>query len=101
MNLFSKIIKDLKEINFNNRLSLYNNNEPLLDKRIFEMIEICRKELPNCFIEIKTNARSLTFEKLLQLFNSGLDYLYINDYVDESSFKSKPQSVGSQSRKRG
>lgn len=89
MNLFSKIIKDLKEINFNNRLSLYNNNEPLLDKRIFEMIEICRKELPNCFIEIKTNARSLTFEKLLQLFNSGLDYLYINDYVDESSFKSK------------
>ena len=89
MNLFLKIINDLKEINYSNRLSLYNNNEPLLDKRIFEMIKICRKELPNSFIEIKTNARSLTFEKLLLLFNCGLDYIYINDYVDEKAFKSK------------
>ena len=89
MSLFLKIIKDLKSLNYNNRLSLYNNNEPLLDKRIFEMISICRQELPNSFIEIKTNARSLTFEKLLELFNSGLDYIYINDYVDEKSFKMK------------
>ena len=89
MDLFLKIINDLKEINYNNRLSLYNNNEPLLDKRIFEMIKISRKELPNSFIEIKTNARSLTFEKLLELFNSGLDYLYINDYVDEKAYKLK------------
>jgi len=88
INLFLKIIKDLKDINFNNRLSLYNNNEPLLDKRIFEMIEICRKELPDSFIEIKTNARSLTYDNLLKLFNSGLDYLYINDYVDEEKFRS-------------
>ena len=89
INLFLKIINDLKKINYNNRLSLYNNNEPLLDKRIFEMIKICRKELPNSFIEIKTNARSLTYEKLLELFNCGLDYIYINDYVDEKGFKLK------------
>jgi radical SAM protein with 4Fe4S-binding SPASM domain len=89
MDLFLKIINDLKTINYNNRLSLYNNNEPLLDSRIFELVKISRRELPKSFIEIKTNGRSLTFDKLVELFNSGLDYLYINDYVDEESYKKK------------
>lgn len=81
--LFEKILDDLKEIEFCGRLSLYSNNEPLLDPRLSDFIKLARKKLPKAFIEIKTNGIKLNFEKCNELFDCGLDFLYVNDYVFE------------------
>lgn len=78
--LIDKILDELQELDFANRLSLYNNNEPLLDKRIFDITAKARQKLPKAYLEIKTNGKTLTLEKVLKLFNAGLDMLYINDY---------------------
>ena len=37
---------------------------------------------------------------MLELFNCGLDYLYINDYVDEKAYKSKQFSKRVESLKK-
>jgi radical SAM protein with 4Fe4S-binding SPASM domain len=78
--LIDKIIDELHDLDFANRLSLYNNNEPLMDKRIFAITAKARQRLPKAYIEIKTNGMSLNLEKVLKLFNAGLDALYVNDY---------------------
>ncbi len=82
-----KIINELSEVNYNNRLSFYNNNEPFLDKRIYSFIQIARNKLPKAFLELKTNGKGLKIENIERIFNSGLDFLYINDYVNEENFK--------------
>ena len=80
--LFDKVINDLVEMDYSNRLSLYNNNEPFLDKRIYKFISKARESLPKAYIELKSNGTVLSKEKILKAFNAGLDMLYINDYND-------------------
>ena len=36
--LIQKVLTELAEIHYANRLSFYNNNEPFLDKRMFEIV---------------------------------------------------------------
>lgn len=81
--LIEKILRELAEIGFANRLSLYCNNEPFLDKRIVEIVARARRMVPKAYLEIKTNGTMLTVEKVLEVFNAGLDILYINDYVSD------------------
>jgi len=79
--LIDKILKELAEIGFANRLSLYCNNEPFLDKRIVEIVGRARQQVPRAYLELKSNGTVLTVEKVLKVFNAGLDMLYVNDYV--------------------
>ena len=82
-------LSQLSELKYSNRLSFYNNNEPFLDKRIYSFIKLARKKLPNVFLELKTNGKGLKLENILEIFSNGLDYLYINDYVNLENFKKK------------
>ena len=86
--MVSNILNQLQKLNFNKRLSFYNNNEPFMDKRIFSFISEARKKIPNAFLELKTNGKGLKINDVLEIFDCGLDYLYINDYVDAVNFKS-------------
>lgn len=78
--LILKIIDELAGLGFYNRLSFYNNNEPFLDERIFEIVKIAREKLPKAYLELKSNGIILTTEKILKIFNAGIDMLYINYY---------------------
>lgn len=78
--LIDKILGELKEINYSNRLSFYCNNEPFIEKRIYDIVAKSRKMLPDAYLEIKTNGRALSIENVHKIFESGLDMLYINDY---------------------
>lgn len=91
--LIEKIFKDLASLNYTNRLSLYNNNEPTLDKRLPSIIESARTYLPGAYLEIKTNGKGLNCAKVLQLFNSGLDTLYINDYTEDGSQSANIETI--------
>tara|TARA_A100001388_G_C28738228_1_gene485379 strand:- start:21 stop:986 length:966 start_codon:yes stop_codon:yes gene_type:complete len=83
LEVFNKIIDDLAKINYSNRVSLFNNNEPFLDKRIFEIVALTRKALPRAFIELKSNGTLLNEKKVIKIFEAGLDMLNINDYTKD------------------
>ena len=90
--MVNNILSQLAELNYSNRLSFYNNNEPFLDKRIYKYIKLARDKLPNAFLELKTNGKGLKLENVLEIFSNGLDYLNINDYVDYDNFNNKNHS---------
>ena len=78
LGLIKKIINELGMLDYHNRLSFYNNNEPFLDERIFEIIRMARERLPRAYLELKSNGIALNIDKICQIFNCGLDMLYIN-----------------------
>ena len=78
--LYIKIIKELSDINFSGVIIPFLANEPFLDERIFEFVEIARKYCPNAHIRLATNASVLTEEKFHKIFEKGLDSLNINTY---------------------
>ena len=64
--------------------------EPLLDKNIFNLLKIVRKNTPFSRIEMVTNGDVLNDKRLIQLYESGLDYLQVSVYdgpEDEEKFK--------------
>ena len=61
MNLIKKLVKDLKEINYQGSVVLCGYGEPLLHKDIYE---ISRKLAQIAFVEIVTNGDVLTKDKL-------------------------------------
>lgn len=80
--LFRKIVEDLVEIDYKGRISLFSNDEPLLDDRICKFAEYVREKLPKAYISLFTNGILLNrdlFEKLVK----NLDYLRINNYNDD------------------
>lgn len=80
--LFTSIIQQLKELNYSGSLGLYSNNEPLLDKRLFDFLQITRKALPEATLYLFTNGSLLTIEKFEELMKY-LDTLIIDNYNDD------------------
>ena len=58
--LYQKIINELSDWDYSNRISIYNNNEPFLDRRIFDFISYTREKLPKAYIELKSNGTPVT-----------------------------------------
>ncbi|NRY60052.1 radical SAM/SPASM domain-containing protein [Clostridium beijerinckii] len=80
--LFYSIIKQLEEIDYSGVISLFSNNEPLIDKRIIKFIKYAKEKLPNAQHWIYTNGLLLdedTFEQLIE----NLDYMVIDNYNDD------------------
>lgn len=86
-NLFLDIIEQLAQINYSGYLSLFSNNEPLIDNRIFDFIAHAKKRLPNATHALYTNGTLLDAEKFLLLVRN-LDRLTIDNYDDD--FKIMP-----------
>ncbi len=89
MNIIEKILKELKELDYDGIIGLYNYNEPLLDPRLLEIIELIRKTLPGVCISLSTNGDFLTIKKAQELYEAGLNVLGINDYNILKNFKNK------------
>ena len=56
--VFRKIIDDLASHRSSGFLALYSNNEPLLDRRIFDFAAYARQALPRATISIFTNGQA-------------------------------------------
>jgi len=80
--LFEKIINELSQLNYNGRIALYSNNEPMLDDRIVEFYKYCRNKLPDAWLFLFTNGTLLTLEKFKELI-PVLDELIIDNYNQE------------------
>lgn len=79
--LFREIVRQLGDIDFNGKISLYSNNEPLLDKRIVDFHRTVRESLPHSFISLFTNGTMLSPDIFDELIDN-LDELVIDNYDD-------------------
>lgn len=87
---YTRIIEQLFEIGYNGRVALMLSNEPLLDDRLYDMVVYAKQKSQRLFLDITTNGRLLTVEKIDKLFEAGLDNININDYRgDRDEFPNK------------
>jgi radical SAM protein with 4Fe4S-binding SPASM domain len=80
-NLFTSIIKQLRDLDYSGVIRLFSNNEPLLDSRIIDFCRLTKGNLPNAFLSLFTNGTLLTIEKFTEL-TKYLDKLTIDNYHD-------------------
>lgn len=79
--LFKSIIQQLQDLDYSGSVGLYSNNEPLLDKRIFDLLAYAREALPKAKLYMFTNGTLLTVEKF-KMLTQYLDTLIIDNYSD-------------------
>ncbi|MEW6349448.1 MAG: SPASM domain-containing protein [Thermodesulfobacteriota bacterium] len=77
---FQRVLDELASIGFAGRISPYLQGEPLLDKRMPQLIEMIRKTLPGSKILMQSNGDFLTVEKGEAVFGAGLHKLILNAY---------------------
>lgn len=77
--LFNKIIEELKNLDYNGKLTLFSNNEPFMDKRIMDFHAYARAKLPKARMHLFTNGTLLTLDRFVELMNY-LDELIIDNY---------------------
>ena len=82
LELLDKVARELKELNFSGRLSLFGNNEPLLDDRLVEIVGFYRSHLQAADLRILTNGTKITVGDTRALFDAGLSTLIVNNYTD-------------------
>lgn len=82
LELYTKILHDLKEIGYNGEILYSAFSEPLLHKQIYELLSATKEVLPDCRIDIVSNGDVIKSspEKILKLFDSGLDSISISIY---------------------
>jgi len=81
--LYHKIIRDLKMMNFSGILSFHFYNEPLLDERLESFIAYASKQIPDATPMIYTNGDKLTKDRVHSLVDSGTDIIHISIHDSE------------------
>lgn len=83
-NVFEKTILELKQVNFNGRISFSGFGEPLLTKNLYKYVEIIKKHLNEVYIEVTSNGDVLLSKNgpkiLKRLFDSGLTNIKVSLY---------------------
>jgi len=79
-NLIEKIAKELSEYSYEGVILFSGFVEPLIDKNIFNLINILRKFLPKARIEMVTNGDVLNEIRAKKLFENGLSTLLVSVY---------------------
>jgi radical SAM protein with 4Fe4S-binding SPASM domain len=83
--VYSKIISELKSINYSGRISYSFYNEPMLSAQLEEYVALARQELPDVSIEIYSNGTLLTSERFRKLIKCGVTKFIITKHEDVNS----------------
>lgn len=83
--IYRKIINDLRDMNYSGRIAYHVNNDPLLFQDLPEFIRIAKKNLPESHIHICTNGKALKRRKAQLLYEAGVDEVVVNYYTNDSS----------------
>lgn len=81
--VFEKFVQDLenwKKGGYCGGLSLYGDNEPLLDKNIVSRYWSIKDRVPGALMSLTTNADILTLEKTIELIGVGVVSILCNCY---------------------
>jgi radical SAM protein with 4Fe4S-binding SPASM domain len=90
--LILKISKELKDLEYKGVIRFSGFVEPLLDKKIYNHIEVIKKNCPFSKVEVVTNGDPLNLANLKKLFKSGLDKILISVY-DGKEYVKKFQNL--------
>lgn len=77
-----RILENLRALQYGGRISWYNINEPLLDKRMPEILKLTRELCPHAFVSFATNGDLLDEAVYDRLKQNGLDALGVSIYDD-------------------
>ena len=77
--LHQKLCNQLQELDYRGTVRYSGFVEPLIDKNIYNLINMTRKSLPFSNIEMVTND-PLNLKRLLKLFENGLNKILISAY---------------------
>ena len=80
---YEKVLDDLEDFDGDIQLRLHFYNEPLLDKRLPDLIKLAKTRLPNTYIRVVTNGNLLTMKLAERLFSAGLDHLAMSGHKRE------------------
>lgn len=86
LEIYHRLIDQLHDIAFAGRISPYLMNEPLLDKRLPDLIAYARRQCPESWIAINTNGDALLASLLESLFDAGLNCLDVNAYDSTAQY---------------
>ena len=89
---YGRIIDELAEWGYARVIKLYSNNEPFLDKRIFDFAEYTRAKLPEVDIKMLTNGTVLDVEKVERIL-PVVSSLHINNYSTDFLLHDNVQEI--------
>jgi radical SAM protein with 4Fe4S-binding SPASM domain len=78
--LYYKLIDELSGINFTGRISPHLFGEPLLDRRLTELMKYTRKKLPKAQLVIYSNGDALSLNKFNELIDAGVDSFLVTQH---------------------
>ena len=78
--LHEKLCKELKKLNYKGTIRYSGFVEPLLDKNIYNLINMVKKFIPDCNVEMVTNGDPLNLKRLKKLFENGLNRILVSAY---------------------
>lgn len=79
VSVFEKIMRDLAAIDYDSRIIFSAFSEPLLHKKLEELIAVAKRHV-RAGVEIVSNGDRLTVERLKSVFDAGLDLLSVSMY---------------------
>ena len=82
--VFKCIVDSLARINYTGSVGIFEINEPFSEKRIVEFHAFARKRLPRCWLYLASNGDLFKKELVEELFENGLNILYLNSYDKEA-----------------
>ena len=86
MNLFDKVLLELKELNYTGRLAFSGFSEPFMHSKLEEIIEKITLTLPQARSEIITNGDFLEENNTKRIFDKGLKYLFVSLYTNQKAY---------------
>lgn len=79
--IYTRLLKDLRSVNFRHRFSFSRYNEPFADEVIFDRIAEARSALPGAYLEIFSNGDYLDPARLERARILGVDELLVGIYL--------------------
>jgi 2-deoxy-scyllo-inosamine dehydrogenase (SAM-dependent) len=78
--VLSRVLAELREIEFDGRFSFHFYNEPLLNKDLEEIVRQVRAALPAAKLTLYTNGDLLTEDRYHALIEAGIDLLFVTSH---------------------
>ncbi len=111
MDFFDNILSQLKDLDYVGRLAFSGFSEPFMHSKINEIIKKIKAKLPKARSEIITNGDYLKYDNTKEIFDNGLDYMFVSLYtnkrthdylenlkkdldLDDDKFKIRPRNLG-------
>ena len=75
-----KVLREVAAQGFRGRVAYHNNSDPLIFRELPQFVAKAREILPASPVQILTNGRALTLDKITALLNAGIFELSVNHY---------------------